>query len=138
MSIILVTISLWALLQPSLSWSGDLYTHDPSWIKSGHCYYIFSTSQDQTYHNGNCEIQRLCNDTSVKIGTIFETKPKWIEKITKKDPLMWAPDINYINGEYYVYYAGSYWESMNSVIALATAKNIEGPYVDKGEVCFDK
>ena len=138
MSIILLTISLWAVLHTSLSWSGDRYAHDPSWIKSGHCYYIFSTAGDPHYHNGNCEIRRLCNDTSVKIGAIFDTVPQWIHKYAEKASNMWAPDINYFNGEYYVYYVGSSMGSRNSVIALATAKNIEGPYVDRGEVCIER
>jgi arabinan endo-1,5-alpha-L-arabinosidase len=126
-----LTISLWALLQPSLSWSGDVYNDDPSWIRSGHCYYIFSTGN-------NCEIRRLCNDTSVKIGAVFNTFPQWIHKFAEKATNIWAPDINYINGEYYVYYVGSSMGSRNSVIALATANNIEGPYVDRGEVCIER
>ena len=115
------------------SFSGDIYAHDPSFIHSGHCYYIFSTIQPPTQH-GPPPIQRLCNDKSERIGSLFKTTPTWIQNLTKVAPLMWAPDVNYFNDQYYVYYVGSSFYSRNSVIAFATSPTVEGPYTDHKEV----
>ena len=118
------------------SFSGDIYAHDPSFVHSGKCYYIFSSfwAVDGNLHNGNIPIHRLCNDKSEKIGALFENIPKWMQSFTKVAPGMWAPDVNFFNNQFYVYFVGSSGGSRNSVIALATAKNAEGPYTDQGEV----
>ena len=68
------------------------------------------------------------------MAPLFENKPGWFRTFTKVEPGMWAPDVNFFNGQYYVYYAGSSAGSRNSAIGVATAKNIEGPWTDLGEV----
>ena len=135
MSLILKTAFILTGLLPLAlsSFKGDIYAHDPSWVRSGHCYYIFSTLQPKDKH-GPSPIHRLCNDKSELINPVFPAIPKWIQNFTKVAPLMWAPDVNYFNDQFYVYYTGSTFGSYNSVIALATSKNVEGPYTDRGEV----
>ena len=130
--IVFLVIGLLPLALSNLT--GDIYAHDPSWIRSGHCYYIFSTQEGPSFHHGNPPIRRLCNDKSERIGALFETTPKYIQNFTKVVPSMWAPDVNFFNDQYYVYYVGSSMGSRNSIISLATAKNVEGPYTDQGEV----
>jgi len=116
--------------------SGNLSAHDPSMIKAGSCYYVFSTG-DNNYNKGNIQIRKSCNLSSgwSLIGTVFTSVPSWITTQLGSTPgNLWAPDINYINGKYYLYYAGSTFGSNKSVIGLATASNIEGPWTDQGQV----
>lgn len=48
---------------------------------------------------------------------------------------LWAPDINYFDGEYVLYYAASTLSSQISVIGVATSPSMEpGTWTDHGEV----
>jgi len=116
--------------------SGNISAHDPSMIKVGSCYYVFSTGNN-SYNKGNIQIRKSCNLSSgwSLIGTVFTSVPSWITTQLGSTPgNLWAPDINYFNNKYYLYYAGSTYGSNKSVIGLATATNIEGPWTDQGQV----
>ena len=66
------------------------------------------------------------------LGTVFtdETRPSFLT-----GGKIWAPDINYINGKYVLYYALSSWgEHWKNGIGVAIADNPEGPYTDKGKL----
>jgi arabinan endo-1,5-alpha-L-arabinosidase len=93
---------------------GDLAAHDPSLIKQGNTYYVFSTG-------GGIEI-RTSPDlvTWTRAGSVFSSIPTWVTNIVGNITDLWAPDIHYVNGTYYLYYAGSTFGSNNSVIGLAT------------------
>lgn len=48
---------------------------------------------------------------------------------------LWAPDINYINGKYVLYYSMSVWGGeWTCGIGVATADNPEGPFTDHGKL----
>ncbi|KAB8142831.1 family 43 glycosylhydrolase [Chloroflexia bacterium SDU3-3] len=115
--------------------TGDYAAHDPTMIKAGSYYYVFSTG-DNAYNKGNIQIRRSADLNSwARIGTVFSSVPAWITTALGTTPgNLWAPDINYINGTYYLYYAGSTFGTNSSVIGLATATNIEGPWTDQGQV----
>lgn len=59
------------------------------------------------------------------------TKPAW-----RTGANIWAPDIAYINGKYFLYYAYSYWDDPNPGIGLAIADKPEGPFTDQGKLFF--
>ncbi len=67
------------------------------------------------------------------VGEAFRTKPTW-----KDAGGIWAPDINYINGQYYLYYSYSTWGDKNPGIGLAIADNPKGPFVDHGKLFSSK
>lgn len=67
------------------------------------------------------------------VGNAFERKPAWKDKGG-----LWAPDINYIGGEYYLYYSFSTWGDPNPGIGLAIASNPEGPFIDQGKLFTSK
>ncbi|VDB94964.1 unnamed protein product [Peniophora sp. CBMAI 1063] len=49
--------------------------------------------------------------------------------------VLWAPDVNYIDGEYVLYYSVSTISSQNSAIGVATSPSMEpGTWTDHGEV----
>ena len=114
--------------------------HDPSVIKVGNCYYGYSTGDEGGRGAGTISIRRTCDAGGVTgwsyVGTIFNSMPGWItSSLGRTPPNLWAPDINYINGEYRLYYAGSYWgQQHTAVIGLATATNPAGPWTDRGQV----
>ena len=62
------------------------------------------------------------------IGDAFQSKPSWIGKAN-----IWAPDINYFKGKYYLFYAYSVWGDPNPGIGYAVS---DGPFTDKGKI-FD-
>ncbi|HWW40413.1 family 43 glycosylhydrolase [Pedobacter sp.] len=59
----------------------------------------------------------------------FSTKPTW-----KQNGGIWAPDVNYMNGKYYMYYAYSVWADSNPGIGLAIASDPAGPFTDLGKL----
>jgi arabinan endo-1,5-alpha-L-arabinosidase len=47
----------------------------------------------------------------------------------------WAPDIIYLNGQYYLYYAASQWGTITSAIGLVTTPSLSAPvWTDQGSV----
>ncbi|TJZ60813.1 arabinan endo-1,5-alpha-L-arabinosidase [Sphingobacterium olei] len=62
-------------------------------------------------------------------GNVFNKKPTW-----KDQGGLWAPDINKINGKYYLYYSYSLWGDRDPGIGLAIADKAEGPFEDKGKL----
>jgi arabinan endo-1,5-alpha-L-arabinosidase len=65
------------------------------------------------------------------VADAFSSKPTW-----KKDGGLWAPQIIYRNGTYYLYYSFSAWGDSNPGIGLATSEYPYGPFTDKGKI-FD-
>ncbi|MEV1247666.1 family 43 glycosylhydrolase [Nonomuraea sp. NPDC049750] len=61
-------------------------------------------------------------------GQVFtpETQPAWHNAAR-----LWAPDVRYINGKYYLYYSVS---SNGGDLGLATAPTPTGPWTDSGDV----
>ena len=52
---------------------------------------------------------------------------------------IWAPDINYINGKYVMYYSMSVWGGLETCgIGVAYADKPEGPFTDHGKLFISK
>ena len=76
-----------------------------------------------------------CHDRNSwkRIGRVFEDAvPKWASKLIPKADSVWAPDIQFHDGRYYLYYSVSTFGSQRSVIGLATntTLNPKSPYYD--------
>ncbi len=89
---------------------------DPSIIKAQDgCYYLYATEDDH-----NVPVYRSYNLVDwQKVGTAFtdETRPDFLNEGS-----IWAPDINYINGKYVLYFSLSKWgEGQNNGIGVAYA-----------------
>src|SRR5450759_3582954 len=65
---------------------GDIRVHDPVMIKEGNTYYVFSPGNFPSWHKTD---------------------------IPTQDGNLWAPDIHYSNGKYYLYYSVSAWMNFN-------------------------
>ncbi len=65
------------------------------------------------------------------VSPAFKEKPKW-----KNAGGIWAPDINLVDGKYYLYYSYSTWGDENPGVGLAISDEPTGPFVDQGKL-FD-
>lgn len=107
---------------------------DPSIVrdpKTG-LFYAFGTADDWGDGQGlrlvpMLKSKTLSNWTYVK--NALTTKPKW-----KKKGGIWAPDVNLVDGKYYMYYAFSTWGDPNPGIGLAIADSLNGDFIDQGKV----
>jgi len=120
--------------------STDPIAHDPTMIKQGQYYYVFITG-DAGRPNTYLPVKRSTDLIHwEELGPVFTTPPQWVVDtlgVTPRD--FWAPDINYFNGKYYLYYAASQFGVNNSVIGLATNITLDPTspdyhWVDEGMV----
>jgi arabinan endo-1,5-alpha-L-arabinosidase len=105
---------------------GDVeFTHDPSIIKDGDTWYLFSTASGPD-RKGELPI-RCSKDLERwnQCGYVFDSIPEWIKKESPKTRELWAPDISYFDGKYHLYYAFSVFGKNTSGIALLTNKTLD-------------
>jgi len=121
---------------PALIWSqeGDVrQVHDPSIIKDGDTYYLFSTRAGIAIRCSNDLVHwRLCGD-------VFAHLPEWAVKDVPGLRGLWAPDVSYFNRRYHLYYSVSTFGSNRSSIGLATNETLDPAsekyrWVDRGRV----
>lgn len=122
--------------------TGDLRTHDPALIREagrGGDWFVYSTG-DPAVAGGTVQIRRsddLKNWTYA--GNVFDEIPAWVRTAVPGVSNIWAPDVYFNDGVYYLYYSGSTFGSNRSVIGLATNTTLDprSPsyrWVDQGEV----
>jgi len=94
---------------------GDIrQVHDPTVIKEGDTFYLFSTRAGIALRCSQDLIRwRLCGD-------VFAHLPAWAVKDVSGLRGIWAPDISYFNGKYHLYYSVSTFGSNRSSIGLVT------------------
>src|ERR1041385_6858515 len=136
MTRLLLTLSL--VIAIALPWpqelEGDIrQVHDPSIIKEGDTYYIFSTRAGIAVRCSKDLVHwRLCGD-------VFAHLPEWAVKDVPGLRGLWAPDVSYFNGEFHLYYSVSTFGSNRSSIGLATNQTLDPAsdkyrWVDHGKV----
>lgn len=62
------------------------------------------------------------------VGDALPQKPAWV----RPDAGLWAPDVEYQNGKYYLYYTASETVEGGSAIGVATSDSPLGPWADSG------
>jgi len=132
-----------AAMEPELlKLSGDLDVHDPSIIREKGTYYLFCTGGG--WRRGIIPVRCSTNLLHwARRGSVFESLPAWA---TNEIPLAhgaWAPDISYLNGKYYLYYALSSFGVNESAIGLAINETLDPAsphykWVDQGLVVHSK
>ncbi|MGB3144262.1 MAG: arabinan endo-1,5-alpha-L-arabinosidase [Maribacter sp.] len=90
-------------------------THDPVVAKQGDTYYLFCTGPGITSFTS----------TDLKTWTqaepVFSEQPKWAKDVAPGfNGHIWAPDITFHNGTYYLYYSVSAFGKNTSAIGLVT------------------
>jgi arabinan endo-1,5-alpha-L-arabinosidase len=99
---------------------GDIrQVHDPTIIKDGNTFYLFSTRAGIAIRCSNDLVAwRLCGD-------VFAHLPAWAVTDVPGLRGIWAPDISYFNGKYHLYYSASTFGSNRSSIGLATNETLD-------------
>lgn len=106
--------------------TGDLTpVHDPCMIKQGDTFYVFSTGPSGA-DAGLIPWRSSKNLLDWKRGgAVFSELPKWARDAVPGTKGIWAPDISFHDGRYYLYYAVSTFGSNRSVIGLATNTTLD-------------
>lgn len=107
--------------------------HDPTMIKTGGMYYLVSTGPGIPIH---CSKDMKVWDSC---GRVFSANPDWVVKAIEGVKDLWAPEIVFNDGRFYLFYAASTFGSNHSAIGLVTnatldPKSPEYAWVDQGEV----
>lgn len=102
---------------------------DPTIIKaSDGTFYLYAT--EDTRNTPIYSSKDLVNWTFEGTAFTNKTRPKFEPKGG-----LWAPDINYINNQYVLYYSMSVWGGeWTCGIGVAVADNPKGPFTDKGKL----
>ncbi|PXV59997.1 arabinan endo-1,5-alpha-L-arabinosidase [Dysgonomonas alginatilytica] len=102
---------------------------DPTIIKANDGYFYLYATEDVR----NMPIYKSKDLTSWSfVGTVFtdNSRPDFEPKGG-----LWAPDINYINDKYVLYYSMSVWGGEETCgIGVAVADSPSGPFTDKGKL----
>jgi arabinan endo-1,5-alpha-L-arabinosidase len=100
--------------------TGDVRNvHDPSIVKAGDTYYVFSTRAGISVRCSKDLVNwRLCGD-------VFAHLPQWAVKDVPGLRGLWAPDVSYFNGRYHLYYSCSTFGSNRSSIGLVTNATLD-------------
>ena len=111
-----------------------IIVHDPVAIESEGTYYIFNTGKGiATWESNDLKNWKF-------LKPVFDFSPEWAKKeVPKFDGNIWAPDISFHNGQYYLYYSISSFASNRSCIGVATnvslnPSNPDYKWIDHGKV----
>lgn len=112
----------------------SIIVHDPVMIRQNDTYYIFCTGM------GISVFSSPDMKNWVKEKSVFELAPQWaVDAIPTFKGHIWAPDISFFNGQYYLYYSVSAFGKNTSCIGLATNKTLDSndpdfKWVDHGKI----
>lgn len=112
----------------------DIRVHDPVMIKEGSTYYLFCTGMGISVFSSN-DMKSWTKEKQV-----FENAPQWaVASVPGFRNHIWAPDISFHNGKYFLYYSVSAFGKNTSCIGVAsnTTLNPQSPnykWVDHGKL----
>lgn len=110
--------------------TGDVGVHDPSVVKRADGSYLVA-------HTGNNIALKTSTDRTAfrNAGSVFPSGAPWTTTYTGGSRNLWAPDLSYRNGQYYLYYSASTFGSNRSAIFLATSPSgNSGTWTNQGLV----
>jgi arabinan endo-1,5-alpha-L-arabinosidase len=112
----------------------DTQAHDPHIINQGSYYYLTTTG-------GTIAIRRSTDQLHwSSVGNAFSAVPAWVNtRLGTTITDLWAPDIAYFGGKYWLYYSGSVFGTNTSVIGVASSPTLDPAgagygWVDQGLV----
>lgn len=97
----------------------NISVHDPVMIRQGDTYYLFATGWGiDVWSSGDMKSWK-------KEAAVFAAAPEWaVKDIPYFKGHIWAPDIFFSNGTYYLYYSVSAFGKNTSAIGVATNKTL--------------
>jgi arabinan endo-1,5-alpha-L-arabinosidase len=110
--------------------TGDIGVHDPSVVKRPDGSYLVAHTGD------GIALKRSTDRIAFSgAGSAFPNGAPWTTTYTGGSRSLWAPDISYRNGQYYLYYSASTFGSNRSAIFLATSPSgTSGTWTHRGLV----
>ncbi|KAK1978953.1 family 43 glycosyl hydrolase [Colletotrichum cereale] len=110
--------------------TGSTFSHDPTVVKTPGGTYL------QAFTAPNIGLKTSTDRTAWRdAGVAFPGGAPWTTPYTGGDTNLWAPDISYRNGRYYMYYSASTFGSRKSAIFLATSSTgASGSWTNQGVV----
>jgi arabinan endo-1,5-alpha-L-arabinosidase len=97
----------------------EVSVHDPVMAKEGDTYYVFSTGPGITFYSST-----NMKDWTPE-GRVFKDQPVWARKAAPSfDGHIWAPDVHFKNGKYYLYYSVSGFGKNTSGIGVTVNKTL--------------
>ena len=110
--------------------SGAVGTHDPTMVKTPAGTYIVAQT------GANIALTTSADRTTFRAaGAAFPNGAPWTRTYTGGSAHLWAPDISYHNGQYYLYYSASTFGVNRSAIFLATSPTgASGTWTNRGLV----
>ncbi|MDT0343688.1 arabinan endo-1,5-alpha-L-arabinosidase [Streptomyces litchfieldiae] len=110
--------------------TGDIGVHDPTFVKKPDGTYLVAHTGD------NIALKTSTDRTAFRnAGSAFPNGAPWTTTYTGGSRNLWAPDISYQNGQYYMYYSASTFGSNRSAIFLATSPTgASGTWTNQGLV----
>ncbi|MFD2286983.1 family 43 glycosylhydrolase [Pedobacter petrophilus] len=115
----LIIFLLFSFVQVQLVQSQDLKqninVHDPVMIKQNNRYYLYCTGKGISVWSSKDRINWKAEPP------VFPLAPQWaVDAVPGFKGYIWAPDISFSNGLYYLYYAASTFGKNTSAIGVAT------------------
>jgi arabinan endo-1,5-alpha-L-arabinosidase len=110
--------------------TGSTQVHDPSVVRASNGTYIL-------VHTGsNLSIKTSTDRVAWRsAGVVWPNGAPWTTAYTAGSASLWAPDISFHNGQFFLYYAASTFGSQRSGIFLATsATGLAGSWTNRGLV----
>jgi arabinan endo-1,5-alpha-L-arabinosidase len=110
--------------------TGDTFIHDPTVVKTPGGTYLAAFTAD------NVGLKTSTDRTTWRdAGSAFPGGAPWTTPYTGGARNLWAPDLSYHNGQYYLYYSASSFGSSKSAIFLATSTSgASGSWTNQGLV----
>ena len=118
----------------SLFSQNKVIVHDPVMIRQNNTYYVFCTGWGISVFSST-DMKNWKKEKSV-----FPKAPQWaVDSIHSFKGHIWAPDISFFNGQYYLYYSVSAFGKNTSCIGLAINKTLDPldpqfQWVDQGKI----
>jgi arabinan endo-1,5-alpha-L-arabinosidase len=110
--------------------TGSTGAHDPAMVKRPTGGYLLAVTGPGITLKTSSDRIAFAN-----AGRVWPNGAPWTTPFTGGDPNLWAPDLTFRNGQYYLYYSASSFGSQNSAIFLATSTTgASGSWTNRGLV----
>jgi arabinan endo-1,5-alpha-L-arabinosidase len=110
--------------------TGSTGAHDPAMVKRPTGGYLLAVTGPGITLKTSPDRTAFAN-----AGRVWPNGAPWTTQYTGGDPNLWAPDLTFHNGLYYLYYSASSFGSQNSAIFLATSPTgASGSWTNRGLV----
>ncbi|MGB3775095.1 MAG: arabinan endo-1,5-alpha-L-arabinosidase [Leeuwenhoekiella sp.] len=112
--------SILVFFMASVVFAQDIRVHDPVAIKQGDTYYIFCTGKGISVFSSP-DLKNWEREPQV-----FTEEPVWADDVAEEfNNHIWAPDVTFYKGKYYLYYSVSAFAKNTSAIGLTTNTTLD-------------